>query len=684
MRSDPGTDNGVQPLPAQQTCRAVAPPGDLVVVKPAYPHLPALKEPVALARPAGGGSWYVTERAGRVRRFDDDAGAAAFTDVIDLTGEVETQGDGGLVAIAFHPRFAETGRLFLSYGAVGGTVERSRVISLTSTDGGATFPPASRRVIFDFDQDNPWRIHLNGDMQFGPDGYLYVGFGDGSPMGDPDRRAQNVNDYRGKILRVDIDGGDPYAIPPSNPFVGFEAMPELYALGFRNPWRFTFDRKGGQLWAGDVGAYTWEEVDLVKPGDNMGWPIHEGNSCLAGPPCQTAGFVPPVMDYPHDGQSSAVVAGYVYHGGAIPALAGRYVFADYGRGDVWALRADNTPELLAHTGRRLVSFAQQPDGELLLVDLSMGEILRIEPAPPAVDLVAERLSETGCFLSSDPRQPAPGLVPYEVRVSFWSDGAEKKRFVSVPAGEQATVRDDGGIVLPVGSVLAKQFFLEGKPIETRLMMKYRDGQWAGYSYAWTADGRDAQLVPEEGLVVPETGAAAWSFPSRGNCLGCHNQDRALGLELAQLDFESTAVASMHGPDSLITLQEAGFLPAQVPQVARLPYVDGTAPLEQRARAYLHANCSMCHSPDGPTPVDMDLRFTTPLAQSRLCGVPATEGDLGAAGAVRLKPGDPTHSIVSLRLHAHGRDHMPPIGPQTVDDKGVTLIDTWIAGLTACP
>jgi uncharacterized repeat protein (TIGR03806 family) len=674
----------VQPLPAMQTCRAVAPPDDLVVVKPAFPHLSALTEPVALAHPTGDRHWYVIERAGRVRRFDDDPNAAALTDVIDLTAEVETQGDGGLVGIAFHPQFAQNGKIFLSLGAKGGTVERSKIISLVSPDGGATFPPESRRVIFDFDQDNPWRIHLNGDIQFGPDGFLYVGFGDGDAMGDPARRAQDFNDYRGKILRVDVDHGDPYAIPPDNPFVGQPAMPELFALGFRNPWRFTFDRKTGTLWVGDVGAYSWEEVDQVAAGGNMGWPVHEGNSCLGGPPCQSAGFVAPVLDYAHEGQASAVVGGFVYHGGAIPSLAGRYVLGDFGRGDVWALRTDNTRELLAHTGRRLVSFAEQPDGELLISDLSMGEILRIEPAPPSQDLVAERLSGTGCFLAADPQKPAPGLVPYEVRVSFWSDGAEKHRYVSVPPGEQLTVRDDGHIVLPVGSVLAKQFYLDQRPIETRLMMKYRDGQWAGYTYAWNADGRDATLVPEDGLIAPVGGDAAWSFPSRTNCLGCHNQDRALGLELAQLDFEWTPVMGVHGPDSLTELQQAGLLPAQVPNIRRLPHIDGKAPLEQRARAYLHANCSMCHTPDGPTPVNLDLRFTTALVDTHLCGVQPTEGDLGATGAARLTPGDPSRSIVSLRLHAHGRVHLPPIGAQLIDDKGAAHVDSWIRGLVACP
>jgi len=670
--------------PVTSTCRAVAPPDDLVEARRAFPRLPALDEPVALAGPVNR-RWYVIERRGRVRWFEARPDADRLNEVADLTAEVDPEGDAGLVGVALHPRFGQAGegRLFLSYTALGGTVMRSRVISLGSPDGGASFPAASRRVIFDLDQTNPWRIHLNGDLRFGPDGYLYAGFGDGAPMGDPDGHAQDPRDYRGKILRVDVDHGDPYAVPASNPFLDQDAMPEVYALGFRNPWRFSFDARTGELWAGDVGAYSWEEIDRVSAGANLGWSIREGNHCAAGTSCDEAGLVAPVAEYGHDNQASAVVGGFVYHGAALPALAGRYVFADFSRGDVFALDAQWRPERIARTGRRITSFAEEPNGELLIVDLG-GEILRLEPAPPPAELVAALLSQTGCFQALDPRQPAPGLLPYEVRVPFWSDGADKTRYLALPEGERATLRADGQFVLPVGSVLVKQFQLGGRPVETRLMMKYRESQWAGYSYAWDPSGTDARLVPEAGEAVLEGTAPPWSYPSRGNCLGCHNQDRALGLEVDQLDLDTDPAGNLRPTSTLARWRQAGLIEGQVPAIARLPRVDGKAPLEQRARAYLHANCSICHAPGGPTPVDLDLRFATSLAGAHLCGAAPEEGDLGVAGARRLVPGDPGRSLLALRMRAHGRDHMPPIGPQLVDDKGVALVEAWIRQLPQCP
>jgi uncharacterized repeat protein (TIGR03806 family) len=667
------------------TCRAAAPPDDLVEARSAFPLLPAFTESVAIAGPVNR-RWYVIERKGKVRWFEARPDADHVNDVVDLTAEVDPQGDAGLVGIAFHPRFGQAGegRLFLSYTALGGTVMRSRIISLTTPDGGDTFPADSRKVIFDFDQTNPWRIHLNGDLRFGPDGFLYAGFGDGSPMGDGDGHAQNRNDYRGKILRVDVDHGDPYAVPASNPFVGQPAMPEVYALGFRNPWRFSFDRRTGELWAGDVGAYTWEEIDKVSAGANLGWNVREGNHCLNGPLCVDDGFTAPVAEYAHDNQASAVVGGFVYHGTALPALAGRYVFADYSRGEVYALDAQARPELVARTGRRITSFAEEPSGELLIVDLGGGEILRLEPAMPAAALVAPLLSGTGCFEPGDLHQPAPGLLPYEVRVPFWSDGADKTRYLALPEGEHATIRADGQFLLPVGSVLVKQFQLAGRPIETRLMMKYREGQWAGYSYAWEAAGTEARLVAEEGETLLEGGTQLWSFPSRRNCLGCHNRDRALGLEVDQLDLDVDPAGNVRPTSTLSRWRQAGLVEGEVPTIPRLPRVDGKAPLEQRARAYLHTNCSICHSPGGPTPVDMDLRFATTFSQARLCEVAPAEGDLGVAGAQRLVPGDPSRSLLALRMRAHGRDHMPPIGPQLVDDKGLALVEAWIRGLAHCP
>jgi mono/diheme cytochrome c family protein len=257
-----------------------------------------------------------------------------------------------------------------------------------------------------------------------------------------------------------------------------------------------------------------------------------------------------------------------------------------------------------------------------------------------------------------------------VRVPFWSDGAEKRRFLALPDGEHATLRPDGHLDLPVGSVLVKQFYLASQPIETRLMMKYRDGQWAGYSYAWDVEGGDAHLVPETQPLTREWGDVAWSYPTRSNCLGCHRQDRGLGLELSQLEISR-----------LLTL---GLVRGAVPEVPPLPELHGDAPLADRARAYLQVNCAVCHTRDGPTPVDLDLRFATPLAETRLCGVAPAEGNLDIEGAERLAPGDPGRSILVQRMRAGGREHMPPIGPRLVDPEGTALVEAWIRGLTRCP
>ena len=547
----------------------------------------------------------LVERAGVIHRFEDHPGAKQLTEVLDLRGEVDTRGDAGLVAAAFHPQFAQNGQIFLSYTAFGGTVTRSRVTRYTSSDGGRSYDRESRRVLIDFDQTDPWRIHLNGDMKFGPDGFLYIGFGDGGPQGDPDGHAQSWESFRGKILRIDVDRGSPYAIPADNPLLDSGGRPEIFAFGLRNPWRFSFDPYTGLLWVGDVGLDSWEEINQVFPGANLGWPILEGTSCVSPYGCETGDSALPVAEYAH-GAGASVVGGFVYRGRAIPSLAGRYVFADYARGEVWALTANGEPVVIARTGLRIVSLAEEPSGELLLVDFSSGRLFRLVPQAPLTETLADRLSATGCFLTDDPRQPAPGLVEFDVRVPFWSDGAVKRRFMALPEGQSAQIRADGSILFPVGSVLAKEFFLGTQRIETRLMMKYREGLWTGASYVWQKDGRDARLLtdsddPERhvrggGMELPQppglprlsqqrpsarggsrparslsplsrnrslrqsAGYAAWNRHSRGRRARCrtpapvrgrhHLRDPGPGLparQLRHLPYPQRSDAGRHGP-----------------------------------------------------------------------------------------------------------------------------------------
>ena len=698
------------PAPAWQTCLAVPPPPLPLEARPVFSDLPALTEPVALSRPAGGRHWYVMERSGRLLRFEDRPDVSEAETVLDIGLRVDVRGDGGLVAAAFHPRFAENGQLFLSYTTSYGEAGMSVVSRFVSSDGGQSFDTYNEQVLLSIEQPDSLHVHLNGDLRFGPDGYLYAGFGDGGPQGDPLGHAQDLTDLRGKILRLDVDGGHLYGIPKDNPvpsgLLPPSARPEIWAYGLRNPWRFSFDRVTGLLWAGDVGFFTAEEVNLVGKGANLGWPLREGHGCTgtgngngngnsSDGSCQRAGLTAPVAEYKHAGMGASVTGGFVYRGTAIPSLVGRYVYADFARGEIWALgsggrnddeeidKGAGVPELMARTGRRLVSFAEEPGGELLLVDFAGGTLLRLEQAAPSAATLPATLGATGCFQPTDPRQPAPSLIPYEVRVPFWSDSAVKRRFMALPDGQSAEVREDGSLAFPVGSVLVKEFSLDGRPVETRLMMKYGESQWTGISYVWNQEGTDATLRPEGPVLRQSFGAQSWSYPSRNTCLGCHTSDRGLGLELAQLDLPRADGGGSPG-NQLTLLREKGAMTGQVTRGPRLPGMAGRARLEDKARAYLHVNCSMCHSPGGPTPVDMDLRFTTALAATRLCGVAASQGDLGVNGARRLQPGAPESSLLSLRMRASGRTHMPPIGPEHVDPEGAALIDAWITGLPACP
>jgi glucose/arabinose dehydrogenase len=209
-------------------------------------------------------------------------------------------------------------------------------------------------------------------LAFGPDGYLYIGMGDGGLAGDPGNRAQNREDLLGKILRINVDRETPYAIPPDNPFVVDGGRPEIYALGFRNPWRFSFDRQTGDLWAGDVGQDRWEEIDRVVKGGNYGWRIMEGNHCFFPPLfCRKEGLALPVAEYALAGGRCSVIGGYVYRGKQHPALSGLYLFGDYCSGEIMTLR-DGKVIVLLNTELRISSFGEDQDGELYVVDLRGG------------------------------------------------------------------------------------------------------------------------------------------------------------------------------------------------------------------------------------------------------------------------------------------------------------------------
>jgi uncharacterized repeat protein (TIGR03806 family) len=297
------------------------------------------------------------------------------------------------------------------------------------------------------------------------------------------------------------------------------------------------------------------------------------------------------------------------------------------------------------------------------------------------------LSATGCVNPANPKEPADGLIPYEVNVALWSDGADKKRWLAVPDGTTIQVGPDGHWDLPAGSVLMKQFSLAGTLVESRLFVRHQDGDWAGYTYAWNDAQSDATLVPL--LTTTNVGGQPWSIPGRSHCLQCHAAvaGRSLGTETGQLNGDALYPSTQRIANQLATLDHIGMFSAPIgdpASLARYPKIDGTDPIAQRARAYLHANCQHCHRPGGGALGTIDFRYATPFFATGVCGAQPNVSDLGVTGSTLLAPGDPTTSVVSLRMHSLDPNvRMPPLATQVVHPAGTDLVDSWIHSLTSC-
>lgn len=361
-----------------------------IATEPAFANL-SFTQPVALMQAPGDATrWFAVEKGGVIRVFANDQNTSSASVFLDISARVNSSNEGGLLGLAFHPNFPVTPEAYVSYTRSGSPLV-SYVSRFLSTDTGQTLNAATEEVILTVDQ--PATNHNGGDIAFGPDNFLYVGFGDGGGSNDQFANGQNTNTLMGAIVRLDVSGGSPYGIPAGNPFEanplcnggsGMDACPEIFAWGLRNPWRFSFDSVTSKLWAADVGQGSWEEVNVITPGGNYGWNVREGAHCFNPPTGCADTFIEPITEYDHS-QGRSITGGFVYRGTAIPELVGWYVFGDFGSGRLFGVPESSgvgtVASVLSDTGLQIVSFGRGNDGEILLLDFSSGSIRRIVDAP---------------------------------------------------------------------------------------------------------------------------------------------------------------------------------------------------------------------------------------------------------------------------------------------------------------
>lgn len=336
--------------------------------------LDGLESPLLLTHADdGSGRLFVVEQVGRIRLVEN--GALSDDPYLDISERVEAGGEQGLLGLAFHPNFERNGRFFVDYTDTSGDT----VVSEFSAVPNADTADVGERVLLRIEQ--PYPNHNGGHLAFGPDGYLYVASGDGGSGGDPHNNGQRVDTLLGKLLRIDVDAGEPYGIPPDNPFADGGGREEIWAYGLRNPWRFSFD--DGRIWIADVGQEALEEVNRRRDdeaGVNYGWNVMEGTECSSGAGCDRSGLVEPVTEYSHD-HGCSITGGYVYRGDDFPDMRGGYFFGDYCSGTIWSIPADAQQRLdpieMLSSETSISSFGLDADGELYAVDLGGGRVLKV-------------------------------------------------------------------------------------------------------------------------------------------------------------------------------------------------------------------------------------------------------------------------------------------------------------------
>jgi uncharacterized repeat protein (TIGR03806 family) len=663
------------------------------------------KSPIYLAPEPGTEKLWVVlqggekERPSRVLRIDDKPETEQTELLLEMKGRL-------IYAVTFHPGYRANGFIYVFSNGPTGATERVNRISRFSVSRPAPFAcdPASEQVIIE------WRSagHDGGDLGFGRDGMLYITAGDGTSDSDGWDSGQDVSNLNATLIRIDVDhpaAGQRYSAPKDNPFVGRpNTRPEIWAYGFRNPWRMCVDEKTGDIWVGNNGQDLWETAYLVHRGDNFGWSVMEGSHPFY--PHRRRGptpIVPPTIEH-HHSEFRSLTGGVVYYGDKLPELNGAYIYGDYSTGKIWGARHREGKlvwhQELAATQLQIVAFCVDQRGELLVADHG-GGIYRIVPKPKNVvtPKFPTRLSDTGLFTSTKDYRKDPGLIPYSVNAPGWLDGATADRYIALPGNDKISYSSSRGWGFSDGAVLVQTISLQTAPgtleprrrIETRVLLK-QDGQWAGYSYRWNQEQTDADLVNKSGEDLElsingrnVTRTQKWRIPSRTECMTCHSRAVGFVLGMSELQMNQPILLNWLPTNQLTLLQDMGVFTGKISEnldtLPRLvnPY-DPHEDLNKRARSYLHANCSVCHVEAGGGNAKMELEFTRKPAEMNLLSARPQHDTLGLSNAMLVAPGEPDRSVLLARLLRRGNGQMPPLVTAQVDEKAVAMFRQWIAAM----
>jgi putative heme-binding domain-containing protein len=695
-----------------------------------FPKL-KFQSPVDMCAAPGLDRLFVAEQAGQIYSFKP-APLVARPDLFFSLSQHVT-GLNALYGMAFHPGYATNHYLYLCYVLRDGLPEGSRVSRFTvSQTDPPTVDPASEKIVITWLSGG----HNGGCLKFGRDGYLYISTGDAANPSPPDplQTGQDISDLLSSVLRIDVDheqGGAAYRVPPDNPFVHqANARPEVWAYGLRNPWRMSFDRATGDLWVGDVGWELWEMIYRVEPGGNYGWSIVEGPQSIH--PDGKRGPTPiqlPVKAHPHS-EAASITGGYVYRGRKLPRLTGAYIYGDWVTGKIWALRTDHgkltSLEELVDTPLQIVCFGEDNQAELWVVDYG-GGIYQLAPNRASFDPLAfpRRLSQTGLFASTRDHSLAKGVHSFEINAEMWADGAVAERFIALPnrsfiqtgASNVWVFQSKNEWRYPTNAVLGKTLSIEvekGNPksrrrLETQVL--HFDGlDWHAYTYRWNDEQSDATLIGAGGddfsVDIKDPSAPggrrsqSWRLHSRAECLRCHNPwvNVALAFTAPQLNRainpssrsasgrpepDRSPVRALNPPNQLRAFSQLGFFDPPLHQRSAPPLTnpyETSAPMQERARTWLHLNCSHCHREGAGGSVASHFEYELANDQMKVLGQAPSQGTLGLSDAHVITPGQPGRSVLLYRVSTTGQGRMPLIGSRVPDTRAVLLLTEWIQQL----